>query len=385
MFHIIILFFLLENNIRIIYESAATQFNQDPYTSPSLDGFESIASNFNIADEIKQSQNKVMTAEDGTIGAFRFICQAGHLNWDDPIVYPGQIGGSPHLHQWYGNTLGNARSTYRSLRTSGESSCMGPLNRSAYWMPAMLNGSGQVVRPDYISIYYKRAPVAATECGKGGEFCRPLPRGLRYIFGYDMSRMRNRQTENQIFHWKCVTPQNTIIGGLSVRFGDLDCPAGNTLMVTMSSPDCWDGKNLDSKDHRSHVVHQRSSPATGRKSCPKSHPYLIPQFTIGAAYSIQSEELISKWFLSSDQMPGMPQLPAGESFHADWYGAWDDQAQNTWTKNCINKVLSCSAGQLGDGTIMRRPANYGLTAKPRLVAMPKRPNADMHAAHLPQK
>ena len=36
---------------------------------------------------------------------------------------------------------------------------MSPLNRSGYWMPAMLNGAGYVVRPDYVMIYYKRRPA----------------------------------------------------------------------------------------------------------------------------------------------------------------------------------------------------------------------------------
>lgn len=33
------------------------------------------------------------------VGAFRFICGAGQLTYDDPIMYPGQPGKS-HLHQY---------------------------------------------------------------------------------------------------------------------------------------------------------------------------------------------------------------------------------------------------------------------------------------------
>ena len=349
-------------------------FIPDPIAAPTLEGLPDIASNFARTTQIERDQSPVYPAND-VVGAFRFICQAGQLNWDDPIVYPGQTGASPHLHQWFGNALGNAQSTYRSLREAGDSTCMGPLNRSAYWIPAMLDGRGQAIRPDWISIYYKRVPVTAPVCGKGGANCRQVPRGLRFIFGFDTKRMGDKQPENIIFHWKCLTPQNTYRGGLETRFDRLDCPAGNSVMVTLEAPDCWDGKRLDSADHRSHIVHQAYSPNDGKAYCPRSHPILIPQFTIGVVYNIADGERIQDWYLSSDRMTGMPQMPSGSTFHADWYGAWDDATVKTWTANCIDRLLSCSAGELGDGTIMRRPTGYGLVASPRLVPIPPRPAA----------
>ena len=128
------------------------------------------------------------------VGAFRFICGAGQLTNDDPIMYPGQPGKS-HLHQFYGNTSANANSTYSSLRSAGDSTCnwMGngtASNRSAYWMPAMLDGKGNVVRPDYVSIYYKQRPQSdptVTDPSNPKYLGRavPLPNGLRYIFGWD--------------------------------------------------------------------------------------------------------------------------------------------------------------------------------------------------------
>ena len=52
----------------------------------------------------------------GTTSSTTFICTAGQMNYDDPILYPGVKGGSPHLHQWYGNTAGNYASTvFRDL------------------------------------------------------------------------------------------------------------------------------------------------------------------------------------------------------------------------------------------------------------------------------
>ena len=43
---------------------------------------------------------------------------------------------------------------------------------------------------------------------------------------------------------------------------------------------CWDGVNLDSPDHKSHVAYPTSGPATFLSlggSCPSTHPVRIPQ------------------------------------------------------------------------------------------------------------
>jgi hypothetical protein len=369
-------------------EDAWAQEDSDNYSGPDpaksrrLSGLAAVSGNFDRQGEIERSQYPVHEATNEPIGSFRFVCQPGQLNWDDPIVYPGVRGGSPHLHQWVGNTRGNAFSTYRSLRTKGGSTCMGPLNRSAYWMPAMITADDQVVRPEYVSIYYKRYPASSPWCQQVATRCLPLPNGLRFVFGYDMKRIGEAQSENLTFQWKCITPQNTLLGNVAHRFDQLICPAGNTLMVTLAAPDCWDGINLDSPTHRSHIVPQKRGSQSGQYTCPAGYPNLVPTFTIGAAYKVVQGDDIARWHLSSDRMPGMPSIAPGGSFHADWFGAWDDETLRTWTSNCIDRKLNCSDGVLGDGTIMRRPANFSLTANPRLVAIPPRANqADPHNHH----
>jgi len=159
-----------------------------PGSLPVAGDYDSIPSNFDVSQQLVAAWGTGAIPSSGApdvVGAFRFICTPSHEAKDDPIVFPGQPGRS-HLHQFFGNSLADANSTYRSLRTSGESTCTNALNRSAYWMPAMLNGKGGVVRPDYVSIYYKRRPESDPECQRMGKACVDLPRGLRFVFGYDM-------------------------------------------------------------------------------------------------------------------------------------------------------------------------------------------------------
>lgn len=40
---------------------------------------------------------------------------------------------------------------------------------------------------------------------------------------------------------------------------------------------CWDGKNVDSPDHKSHVAYPRSGTFESTGPCPDSHPIRLPQ------------------------------------------------------------------------------------------------------------
>jgi hypothetical protein len=52
------------------------------------------------------------------------------------------------------------------------------------------------------------------------------------------------------------------------------CPQG--IRATIIFPSCWDGVNLDSPDHRSHVAYSNAG-GLGTPNCPKTHPVAIPQ------------------------------------------------------------------------------------------------------------
>lgn len=308
------------------------------------------------------------------LGAFRFICQPGQVLFDDPIVYPGQPGKS-HLHQFFGNLGANANSTYASLRSSGNSSCMNTLNRSAYWMPAMLNGKGMVVSQDYVSIYYKRRPKTDPECTRAGKACVNLPRGLRYIFGYDMLNMGAPKTGGGYFN--CQGTGSTPGHYASITEAAKFCPVGAQLGAVISAPECWNGVDLDSANHRSHMAYMVRDVNTGQPACPATHPYIVPQFTLGAWWTVDADldrsgvwdGTFNGWHLSSDDMPGMPMKP-GMTFHTDWFGAWNDAVLDMWHGGCIDGLLNCSGGDTGTGKQLKQGYPDKWTASPHLVPVP---------------
>jgi hypothetical protein len=334
-----------------------------------------VPSNFDINSTLMSTALPASAYPD-TVGAFRFICGAGQITNDDPIMYPGQPGKS-HLHQFYGNIAANANSTYTSLRSAGDSTCnwIGngtAANRSAYWMPAMLDGKGNVVRPDYVSIYYKQRPQSdpvVSDPSNPRYLGRavPLPNGLRYIFGWDPTGVNQIKTGGAWFN--CQGPSATPGHYATLTTALANCPAGNQVGAVIQAPECWDGKNLDSPDHRSHVAYA-SYGTWGYLKCPSTHPYNIPSFTMGAWYTVAAGDTTSLWELSSDHMA--PGQPKGHTFHADFFMAWDPSVHDMWWQNCINKLLNCSAGVLGNGKQLKGAAqpSYGWKHTARLVPKP---------------
>jgi hypothetical protein len=301
------------------------------------------------------------------VGAFRFICSPGQLNYDDPILYPGVKGGSPHLHQWYGNTGGNYASTYVSLRGAGGSTCSNELNRSAYWIPALMNAAGKVIVPDYMSIYYKRHADGDPQCLKEStKGCVDLPTRLRIVSGYDMKRMGQAQPENLSFHFRCISPGKPSDHRGSLAEAVTDCGGSGQIMAAINFGSCWNG-DLDSADHRPHVTSGRYIGQT-YPQCPATHPYIIPELTQGIAYTIDKAD--GAIAFSSDLMPGMV-MAGGSTFHADYMEAWDPATRAIWARECIGKMLNCSDGELGDGTMLKRGA-LPVLANPRLVSAPTR-------------
>jgi hypothetical protein len=248
-------------------------------------------------------------------------------------------------------------------------------------MPALLDGKGNVVRPDYVSIYYKRRPLSDPTVSDPNSprfmgFGLPLPNGLRFIFGRDMMNPAARPTGN--YHYLCQTPAGTQVGPNSTSMDKVlaACPAGAQFAAVVDAPHCWDGKNLDSADHRSHVAYP-SYGQWGYPKCDAGHPYVIPTFTLGARWTIATTDDTSKWIFSSDVAMNQPR---GTTFHADWFGAWDNPALSMWTLNAIDGLLSASGGDLGNGWQLKGAAigDNGFGALGRVVPLAQGPQTPMH-------
>jgi hypothetical protein len=369
------------------------------YVAPcGLQGECPIADNFNPADGLMADVLYPAEVHLGdSNGSFRFS-NPGKVVYlpDDPIVLPG-LPGASHLHQFLCNTGVNANSTYKSLRTTGGSSCSDPkhpVNRSSYWTPAMLDGYGGIVPVDEWLIYYKTIDLAAPECNPAtgvdwhaGNYvakkCIVLPNGLRWVNGYNFATGLEGPTDpvgGGGYKWSCQDTMGVVTAGFAPYYNSITevrnagCPVGKYLYFTMTGPSCWDGVNLDSPDHRSHVsnaggaitlstIVDGSGNHLSWSQCDAAHPYMIPSYSVQGTYRITST--FAHWHLSSDEQMTMA-MDDGATLHMDYFEGWSPTIKTTW-HNCFGAEnptgvrYSANSGQLCDGTQMIGATGGGTT------------------------
>jgi len=234
-------------------------------------------------------------------------CSFSHRAPDDPIVYPGRPGAS-HDHTFLGSTTTNASSTEASLR-SGATTCKRRGETAAYWVPTLVSG-GQPVVPATASVYYRRGTF---------DEVKPFPPGFRLIAG---SSKATTAQPLSVTRWDCG-----IEAAVAASSEPRACPPGprTALRLHVSFPECWDGQNLDSADHRSHMAYD----VEGR--CPPSHPVSLPEI-----------ELIIRY----PELKGPVELSSGGvySAHADFLNAWEQIRLQGLVTDCLNGLRFCGGG-----------------------------------------
>jgi hypothetical protein len=282
-----------------------------------------------------QSTSEQPGPSDGT-GAFRIVCTYSHMNFDDPIVSPGQPGAA-HLHTFFGNTLTNAFSTANSLATTGRSTCRGGIaNRTAYWVPTLLDANANPILPSSAIFYYK---TGYNDIGPAN--IKAMPKGLRMIAGDKNSSVKQAHAS-----WGCLETYIPDLPG-SIPSASTCGGSGNHVEMSVVFPQCWNGRDLDSADHKSHLAYPQR--INDKRICPSSHPVALPEISFHIRYLIPKSGTRG-WRLSSDMYSASK--AGGFSAHADWFDGWREDIKNMWVKNCDNAAKDCHAHLLGEGKMI---------------------------------
>ena len=244
-------------------------------------------------------------AGDGVPSAnFTSTCRFSHSNNDDLIRFPGRPGLS-HNHTYFGNASTNAFSTLASLRRAG-TTCARHADRAAYWAPTLLDAANRPVYPRDASIYYVRATIKSVV---------PFPRGLRMIAG-----SAHAMTPQGHVAWSCGPA-----GGRPASHTIPTCAnrAGTYLQLTVTFPKCWNGRDLDSPDHKSHLAY------SGTGLCPSSHPIAVPSMSVTIRYPVRGG-------------PGFHLASGGPyTAHADFVNVWNQRELVRLVRNCLNAGRLC--------------------------------------------
>lgn len=241
---------------------------------------------------------------------FQANCTTSHLSPDDPIVFPGQDGAS-HLHTFLGNTSTDAQTTVTSL-LAADTTCTVPADRSAYWFPTLMDGDSPIVPNIAQTIYYKSG---ITDYKK----VVPFPQGLKILAGDMMaSESQFRDAPGAVEGFEC----GNVANAYSIPIW---CVKGSQLNLRYQAPSCWDGVNLDSPNHKSHMAY----PINGQ--CSLSHPVAVPMLEFKIA-----------WPKSGDMSQVRLVSGADSSWHFDFINAWDPATLAALVKHCINGGLQCN-------------------------------------------
>lgn len=96
-------------------------------------------------------------------------------------------------------------------------------------------------------------------------------------------------------------------------FIDEHCVDG--VRAELMFPSCWDGKNLDSEDHKSHVAYPN---LIQDGACPTSHPVFLPILFYETIWNTQAFKGIPGQFVFANGDP------TGFGYHGDFIAAWKD-------------------------------------------------------------
>lgn len=272
---------------------------------------------------VAEAPTPTLRWRDASTGTFTVDCgrnERGHRNADNFITRPGEVDGAHHVHDYVGNVSTDAMSTDASL-AAARTTC-GNGDRSTYFWPVLrLRGTahthtgdggntGTIVEPAFVEVRYHGSPASEVVA---------MPRFLRISTG-DARAVTNGGA-NGVARWSCGQHPDRFTSSYPL------CAPGEQVVRTFDFPSCWDGRNTDSENHRSHMVFPNTNGECPRSTFPVPHLVLKVGYVVPAGPSYQI-----------DSFPD--QRNSAVTDHGDFANVMTDGLMSR-VVHCLNQGLSC--------------------------------------------
>ncbi|MGW5718789.1 DUF1996 domain-containing protein [Amycolatopsis sp. NPDC003865] len=177
------------------------------------------------------------------------------------------------------------------------------------------DNDGEIVEPESATLKF---------IGGGAQNVVAMPLGLKILYG-DAKQSTNGPA-NARPSWTCT--------GFEDRLTDLYpiCPAGSKVERIHAFPNCWDGKNTDSANHRTHIVF-----ANQQGKCPQGFKN-VPQLQVTLVYDIP-QDVQQKGQYKVDAFAQEKHNPRSD--HDDFANVMNRRIMGRLV-NCINSGKACA-------------------------------------------
>ncbi len=255
--------------------------------------------------------DRIIAGPQGRVGQFAVECKLSHYLPDDPIVHPGEPGGS-HLHQFFGAVGSNADATEEQL-LGGGTTCDQQADTASYWTPVLIDEDQNFIEPIRAVAYYRAGPDVD-----------PLavvsyPPGMMLVAG-DHTAVEPQPLS--VVSWSCFT-------GAERWATPPDCTGAPSLRLTITFQDCWDGVHERSPVIPEPALHVAYS-AAGQ--CPETHPVHLLQLQLAIDFPPVAPDLLDGLALSSGAIL---------TGHADFWNTWNQEKLDNEVMHCLHLNLPC--------------------------------------------
>ncbi|GEM09398.1 WSC and DUF1996 domain containing protein [Rhodotorula toruloides] len=231
----------------------------------------------------------------------------------DTIVSPGSVSG--HVHNILGGSNFGLDTTFDSLRQSACTSYFQWANGS--FTDVNVVGGGLIY-------YLPRNNTADTTN------VTAFPDGFRMLTGNPFKRSYDGSPTAEAVGWNCLG--SNLPATRNPWLPNVNCPDG--LRGEVRFPSCWNGVDLDSSDHFSHMAY----PIGGETGpCPAGYPVRLVTLFYEIMYDVDSWKNLWPQAMNTSQ-PFVLAMgdPTGYGWHGDFYNGWDRQILQTAIDNCTS-------------------------------------------------